>query len=277
MEKSNKIRQPAVAGLFYSKQKSTLEREVAVYLENSPAVKDVNQIYGLVAPHAGYMYSGGVAARAYRQLVDREFDVVVVIAPSHRTYFEEVSVYNGYGYSTPLGDIPVDRKLASEIAEMHSSIIYSDIGHEIDEHALEVQLPFLQQVLGEFKLVPVVMGNQDMGNVKLLAEALSKVLQGKKALVVASSDLSHYHHYDRAAMIDNVVVDNINEFDAEKLNENLLRNSCEMCGGGPVMATMMICRNLGAKSSKVLIYRNSGDVTGQKSEVVGYLSAIFYS
>ncbi len=272
----SKIRDSAVAGMFYSGDKNTLEREVAVFLENSPQVDIVTEIYGLVAPHAGYMYSGGVAARAYRQIIDREYEVIAVIAPSHRVYFEEISVYDGDFYRTPLGDIPVDKKLAAELAAAHPNIVHSDLGHDIDEHALEVQLPFLQHVLGSFNLLPIVMGNQDEANVDVLSDALSKILAGKKALVVASTDLSHFYGYDKASLLDKVVHESIANFDEQKLAADLQDNVCEMCGGGPVLVTMRVSRNLGAKRSKVLLYRNSGDVTGEKSQVVGYLAAMFY-
>ena len=274
---SIKIRQPAVAGLFYSSQKETLQREVAMYLENSPSLDDIQTIFGLVAPHAGYMYSGGVAARAYRQIVDREYEVVVVISPSHRVYFEEVSVYHGKAYSTPLGEIPVDTELAQAIAGEDSRLIYSGIGHDIDEHALEVQLPFLQHTLEDFKLIPIVMGDQNDENVQALSDALAKHLKGRKALIVASSDLSHYYSYDKAILLDGVVVEDINNFDDKKLAHDLKNGVCEMCGGGPVLATMKACRALGASKSKVILYRNSGDVTGDRSQVVGYLAALFYS
>lgn len=272
-----KIRKPAVAGMFYSKQQGTLEREVAVFLENSPKIEIVNKIYGIIVPHAGYLYSGGVAARAYRQLIDRDFDTVVVIAPSHRIYFEEISVYNGSAYNTPLGDVPVDRDLSRQIVNIHPKIVHSDIGHNIDEHSLEVQLPFLQQVLSEFKLIPIVMGNQDYSNIEILTNALTKVLKNKNALVVASSDLSHFYSSDKASLLDNVVVEDVGNFDEEKLNQNLQKGLCEMCGSGPVITTMKVCRNLGADKSKILIYRNSGDVMGDRSQVVGYLSAMMYT
>jgi len=273
---AKKIRQPAVAGMFYSAQKETLQREVAMFLENSQAVDIVTRVYGLVAPHAGFMYSGGVAARAYRQIVDRQFDVVVVIAPSHRVYFEEVSIYNGAAYETPMGVIPIDTALAAQIAESNPRLIYSGIGHDIDEHALEVQLPFLQHVLENFTLIPVVMGDQSAANIEALAAALAENLKGRNALIVASSDLSHYHSYDKAVLLDKVVVEDINNFDDQKLARDLADGVCEMCGGGPVLATMKACRLLGANKSKVLLYRNSGDVSGERAQVVGYLAAMFY-
>lgn len=274
---SGKIRKSQVAGAFYSAIKDTLERDIAVFLENAHAVEIVSKVYGLVAPHAGYMYSGGVAANAYRQVLDRDIDVVAVIAPSHRVYFENISVYNGAAYDTPIGPVSVNQDLVGELVARDPAIIASELGHEIDEHALEVHLPFLQQVLFDFTLIPIVMGDQNMQNVEILANALAEVLKDKKALIVASSDLSHFHHYNRAKLLDNVVVENINKFDHGKLSQDLASGRCEMCGGGPVIAAMKACKKLGANKSKVLLYRNSGDVSGDKESVVGYLAAMFYS
>ncbi len=274
---AKRIRKPAVAGTFYPAEKETLDQKIAIYLENSRPVEIVSKVYGLIVPHAGYIYSGGVAARAYRQIVDRDFDIVVVISPSHRIYFEEISVYDGDAYETPLGTIEVDKDKARRLAAMSPNIIVSDLGHEIDEHALEVQLPFLQHVLYDFKLLPIVMGNQDAANVDALSKALAELLKDCNALIVASSDLSHFHNYDKAVLLDKVVVEDINEFNDIKLAQDLTSNACEMCGGGPVLAAMKACRKLGANKAKVLLYRNSGDVSGEKDQVVGYLAGMLYS
>ena len=150
MSRDQKIRPPMVAGMFYPQKKLTLEREVAMLLENAMDKHITGKVFSLIVPHAGYLYSGGVAARAYRQIMDTNLDVVVVISPSHREYFKEISIYDGYAYSTPLGNIPVDRVLALELAQIHPQIIVSEVGHRYDEHALEVQLPFLQKVLDKF-------------------------------------------------------------------------------------------------------------------------------
>ena len=216
MASDDKIREPAVAGMFYSGRKENLTREVAVFLENSNAVEDVEHIYGLVAPHAGYLYSGGVAARAYRQIVDREYDTIVVISPSHRIYFDEVSIYNGSAYTTPLGKLPVDQELAKQICNCHENLLYSDMGHDVDEHALEVHLPFLQMVQEEFNLIPIVMGNQDRENIQILSDALVKTLNNKNALIVASTDLSHYYSHTKASVLDEVVIENTKNYDEDK-------------------------------------------------------------
>jgi len=276
MSRDQKIRPPMVAGMFYPQKKQTLEREVAMLLENAQEKNISGRVLSLIVPHAGYLYSGGVAARAYRQIMDANLDVVVVISPSHREYFKEISIYDGYAYSTPLGNIPVDRVLALELTQTHPQIVLSDIGHRYDEHALEVQLPFLQKVLEDFSLLPIVMGDQNKDNIDALAEGLFEILQNKKALIVASTDLSHFYNYDRAALLDEVVVENVKDFDEEKLLSDLNADRCEMCGGGPAIVAMKASKLLGADKSDVLLYRNSGDVTGDKSEVVGYLSAVIY-
>jgi AmmeMemoRadiSam system protein B len=276
MNEKTTIRQAAVAGMFYPRDKSNLEREIALFLENAPQADISGKILGLIVPHAGYMYSGGVAARAYRQIMDTNYDTVVVISPSHREYFTESVIYNGDGYATPLGIIPLATECAQKITDTYPAIKLGDKGHRTEEHALEVQLPFLQEVLGNFKLLPVMMGNQDSENITLLAEALADGLKDENALIVASTDLSHFYSYDKAALLDRIVVNDINEFNEEKLIDDLDRKRCEMCGGGPASVAMKAARFLGADRSKVLIYRNSGDVTGDKSQVVGYLSAIIY-
>jgi AmmeMemoRadiSam system protein B len=229
----------------------------------------------MIAPHAGYLYSGGVAAYGYRQLMEKEYDIVVVIAPSHTVYFNKISVYNGDFYQTPLGEIPVAQDFAWEMSERNPKIELSGLGHDGEEHSLEVQLPFLQHVLGDFKLVPIVMGDQSLMNVEILSDILALTLQNQKALIVASSDLSHFHDYDAAVELDQRVIAAVNGLDDGKLYDDLRNDKCEMCGGGPVLAAMRACKKLGANKSKVLTYRNSGDVTGDKSRVVGYLSALF--
>lgn len=276
MNDNPKIRPPMVAGFFYPGQKLQLEKEIAVFLENSPEIEISGNIIALVVPHAGYMYSAGVAARAYRQLVDKDFDVVAVISPSHREYFTEISVYDGYAYSTPLGVIPVDKSLAQELADTNSQFILSEKGHRFDEHALEVQLPLLQEVLDEFKLLPIVLGEHSYDNIETLANGLATVLKERKALIVASSDLSHFYNSDKAKSLDNVVVEDIKQFDGEKLFNDLQTGKCEMCGGGPVVATIKASKLMGANKSEVLMYRHSGEISGDMNEVVGYVSALFY-
>ncbi len=276
MSNGIKIRQPAVAGMFYPEKKMELDRTVAIVLEESREYDIPGVIQGMVVPHAGYTFSGGVAARAYRQVFEHDIDIVVVISPSHCEYFTEISIYDGYAYSTPLGALPVDREIAEKLLTTSPQIILSDKGHRFDEHALEVQLPFLQKVFNKFRFIPIVMGEHSQDNIQSLANGLAQVLKDEKALIVASSDLSHFYTDEKATSLDQVVVEDMEKFDDEKLFQDLKSGRAEMCGGGPAMATMKACKLLGADKGKVLLYRNSGDITGDRSEVVGYLSAIFY-
>jgi AmmeMemoRadiSam system protein B len=275
MSNSQKIRPPAVAGMFYPEKKTALDQEVAMVLEESREIDLQGEIVGIVVPHAGYIYSGGVAARAYRQVVDSDIEIVVVISPSHCEYFTEISVYNGYAYSTPLGTLPVDKELAQELVAQSPQIVMSEKGHRFEEHALEVQLPFLQKTIKSFRFLPVVMGEHSQDNIQSLANGLAQILIGKKSLLIASTDLSHFYDDEKANSLDQVVVDDIENFDDAQLFRDLQSGDCEMCGGGPAIAVMKACKLLGATKSQVLLYRNSGDITGDRKEVVGYLSAIF--
>jgi len=141
------------------------------------------------------------------------------------------------------------------------------------EHSLEIQLPFLQYLLGEFRLVPVMLGDQEWDCCQRLASELVSVLTGQKALLVASTDLSHFHPHDRAVQLDSRVVEHIENFDPRRLSEDLATRRCEACGGGPVIAAMLAARQMGADRAHVLRYANSGDVTGDRSQVVGYMAA----
>jgi MEMO1 family protein len=276
MPTSMKIRPPAVAGMFYPEKKSVLDQELAYLLEESRDLHLPGKIIGLIVPHAGYMYSGGVAARAYRQILDQDIKTVIVIAPSHCEYFTEISVYDGYAYTTPMGSVLVNQDLAQALASMSPQIILSEKGHRFDEHALEVQLPFLQKVLPDFSLVPIVMGEHSQENIDILAMSLAKTLKNEKALLIASTDLSHFYSADKAQELDQVVVENITAFDENKLFQDIQSGKCEMCGGGPAMAVMKSAKKLGADHSRLILYRNSGDITGEQNEVVGYLSAALY-
>ncbi len=270
------VREPAVAGMFYPNNKLELDREIAMLLEESKDYNIPGVIKGIIVPHAGYMYSGGVAARAYRQILDHDIEVVVVISPSHTEYFTEVSVFNGYAYATPLGTLPVDHDLAEKITSFNPQIILSDKGHRFEEHALEVQLPFLQKVIEEFRFVPIVMGEHSKDNIRTLSQALQNVLAGQKALIVASSDLSHFYTDEKATELDRVAATDIENMDEDQLYKDLQNGRCEMCGGGPAMVALKAGKGLGADKAKVLLYRNSGEITDDRTEVVGYLSAVIY-
>ncbi len=268
-----KIRQPAVAGSFYPADPKQLAGMIDGFLSKA-APPPLEDVVALVAPHAGYQYSGPVAAYSYALLKGRKFDRVVVIAPSHYEAFDYSSVYDGAAYTTPFGQVPVDQAFAAKLAKMGPSIKLSGTGHtpspDRPEHAIEDQLPFLQRVLGQFELVPIVMGDQSYDACRALGVALAELVAGSNTLILASSDLSHYHTYDEAVRIDHKTLKAIGEYDYFDLSRNLELQVWEACGGGPIMATMIAAERLGANQAKVLRYANTGDVTGDRSRVVGY-------
>jgi len=273
---SQRIRPAYCAGKYYSKQKSILEREVAVFLENAAPLENVRHVYGLIAPNDDYYSSGGVAARSYRQIIDQDFDYVIIISSSQHTYFEEISLFNGEAYETPMGKVPVATELIQQIAGVSDKIIISDIGHEADENGIEVQLPFLQQILYEFRVVPIMMGNQDPENIRLLADALVEVANGKNVLFVASTNLSQNHTYQQAVRLDKEVVGLVEKCQVDELNRRYQEGAIEMSSGGAAICLMQTCCQLGAEKSQVLLYRNSGDMGTEKNAVTGYLSAVLY-
>jgi len=271
----NKTRPPAVAGMFYPDDPTELKQQIDFYLNNLEKKPIIGELMAIVVPHAGYMYSGQVAAAAYIHLLDQEFDYVVVIAPSHREYFKGISVLPALGYSTPLRDVKIATSYCERLIEQNDNIIASWEGHN-EEHALEVQLPFIQRVLGDFELIPIIMGDQNFDNCILLGEALVKVFRHQKTLIVASSDLSHYYPALDAEIKDKKVVKRINAFDYEGLWDDIESQSSEACGAGPIVAAMYTAKKRGANKSEVLLYQHSGNITGDHSAVVGYLSAAIH-
>ncbi len=269
-----KIRPPHVAGYFYPADPLKLQNDIQRMLSDAKVDKSFGKIIGIVSPHAGYMYSGRTAAYAYNVLKGKNYKTAIVISPSHAEYFPGISVYDGDGYETPLGVVEIDEEKADKLVE-GSKLIFRGVQGHRREHALEVQIPFLQSVLDNFKIVPVVMGDQSKVFVDELARQLSEVLDDE-TILVASSDLSHFYNAQQADMLDSIVERRINEFDYEQLQKDLETHKCEACGGGPIVAMMKAAAQKNFNKAKVLKRTDSGDVTGDKSEVVGYLSAVVY-
>ncbi len=272
---TTEIRTPAVAGMFYEKEPAILRKHIENLLAQVKPPKIVGEILGLVSPHAGYFYSGKTAAYSYKLLESKKYDTVIVISPSHYEYFQGVSIYNGTAYETPLGRISINQELRDEFKNYNSLIEISKRGHG-REHALEVQLPFLQVVLEDFKLLPIVMGDQSNEIVFATAEILAEVLKGKNFLLVASSDLSHYYSHSVANSLDSRVERLINEYDEATLMNELEEEKVQACGGGPIVTVMRTSRLLGANKATVLYRNDSSEASGDKHQVVGYLSAVFY-
>jgi len=272
------IRKPAVAGMFYPGQPGELAKTIAGFFAEVKKTPLPGRPLALIAPHAGYPYSGKVAASAYKLLEGEEYDTVMVVSPSHTVFFRGSSVYTGDGYETPLGVVETNLELAQKVGSIHPLVYGSAHGHSTGatrgEHALEVHLPFLQVALGKFKLVAIVMGDQEEESVSALGEALAAALKGCNCLMVASTDLSHFHPQKEANRLDGAVREAIQAYDPTALSEVLERGKGEACGGGPVTAVMNAAKRLGSREIRFLDYATSGDVTGDFSEVVGYLSAV---
>lgn len=270
------VRRPAVAGQFYPGDPAALARDVDRYLAAAPAPELGGEVVALVSPHAGYMYSGAVAAHGYACVAGAAYDAVVVVAPSHRVAFRGSSVYARGAYETPLGLVPVDAELAAAILDPDAGIVDEPRVH-VNEHSLEVQIPFLQRALGAFRIVPIMMGDQSAPAVRALGERIARAVAGagdRKVLLVASTDLSHYHDQQTAKGLDARVLEAIGAFDPDRLVRLLASGDCEACGGGPTAAVMVAARKLGATEARVLRYATSGDVTGDTGQVVGYVSAV---
>ena len=274
-----RVRKPAVAGMFYPSDFQALQRDVKRYLVNVERTAVDGRIVAVISPHAGYTYSGQVAAYAYKLVAGIDFDDVIVIGPSHRVDFVGASIYDGEGYETPLGIVPINRELSRKIAEQSKIIEYIPQAHA-QEHSLEVQIPFLQSVLGRFGLVPMVMGpSWNVDVCRQLSQAVIQSIMGKKVLIVASSDLTHSYDYRQVVAQDRLLARHIDQFDIDGLADDLRKGRCQACGGGPILVTMMAAQALGANRAGVLRLTNSGDVTGMKGPgnyVVGYMAAALY-
>jgi len=270
---------PAVAGMFYSASKEELLKELEWAFKHRLGPgrlpkrgEDGGKPPALIAPHAGYMYSGPVAAHAYLQLEDRRVGTVIVLGPNHYGVGTSVSIFPEGEWITPLGGIEIDRELAMELAKLSDVFSLDEISHE-REHSIEVQLPFLQYVLPGFKLVPICILDQSLETCIRIGEALGEILRSyEDVLLVASSDMTHYEPHDQAKEKDSKALKEITALNVEGLYEAIAKYDISMCGYGPVAAILHACRSAGAKNGEVLKYATSGDITGDYGSVVGYAS-----
>ena len=258
--------------MFYPAGKEDLAENIRSLFADVRLKSIEGRPVALISPHAGYQYSGLTAAHGYQLLRKQKFDAVVIVSPSHREYFDGISVYDGSAYKTSFGEMPVEERLRGELLAGDTILEASGRGHG-QEHAIEVQLPFVQTMLGNVRIVPIVIGDQRREYCFHLGEKLGSVLSGKNVLLIASTDLSHYHSYDAALELDKVIIDDVAEFDYERVMEHLETEQTEACGGGPTVAVMLAAHRLGADRVEILAHCNSGDVTGDRQRVVGYLSA----
>lgn len=271
----NQYRHPFAAGYFYPGDEDKLREQLGWLLNIGRKDKIFDKVSGLVAPHAGYIYSGRTAAFAYNTIKDKNYKTIIIISPSHKEYFRGVSVYEGDGYVTPMGAVKINKDLVNQLTEGSKNIFKGIEGHR-SEHGIEVHLPFLQFILEEFNIVPIVMGDQSKIFIDELADRISKTIDDD-TLIVASSDLSHFYPREVAQDLDSVVEKRINDYDYEGLYRDLEHKRCEACGGGPIV-TMMKSIDLKNKNKSMVLNRSdSGDTTRNTDEVVGYLSAAVYS
>ena len=274
------IRHSTVAGAWYPGTKGSLARAVDGYLANVDQAPVAGELLGLISPHAGYSYSGQTAAYAYHQLGGQQVDIVVLIGPSHRDWVGEYSASTEDAYETPLGLVPLDRAFIDELA---GRVMLGHIQHD-REHSLELQLPFLQRQLGGFRMVPLLMRSDDPAAARSLGRALASVIreqaaEGKRVLLVASSDLHHIEDYQQVVRRDQEVVDAIAAYDLERLKSLFLTLDCTVCGRMPILTVMHAAHDLGANAAEILYHTNSGDVSGQRSRgqyTVGYVAAAIY-
>jgi hypothetical protein len=280
------VRRSAVAGSWYPGTEAAIVQEVDGYLAAAGTVDAPGRLVALVSPHAGLRYSGPVAAFGYGLLRALSKgagsgpgkDVsVVLVGPSHRAAFDGVALHGAGAWDTPLGRVAIDEEIAQALLDA-DPVVFDDPDVHRDEHSLEMQMPFLQRLLPGLRIVPLLMGSQAREEVEALAGALAKALSGRRVLLLASSDLSHYQPAEDANRVDARVVDEVSRFDADALMDRLERHHNVACGGGPVVAVMKAARALGADRATVLKYGDSGDVGERdKSHVVGYLSAALTS
>jgi len=270
-----KMRATAVAGSFYPADPTALSSMIDDLLARVSGPPVADQILALVAPHAGYVYSGPVAAYTYAALKGSKFSRVVIIAPSHHESFGYSSIYEGNAYTTPLGNVPVDKAFARELAKMSPAIQLSGKGHDPassgGEHAIEVELPWLQKVLGNFELVPIVMGDQSYESSRALGVALAKLIkcEGKEGetLVLASSDLSHFHPYDDAVKIDRKTLDAMQAWDYFSMSRNFKSRIWEACGGAPIVAAMIYAEHMGVACFEVRKFRRRNRRSFKRSRI----------
>jgi hypothetical protein len=278
--KSQTVRRSTIAGSWYPGTEKTLERTIDEYLAQVDQPPVEGELLALISPHAGYTYSGQTAAYAYHQLQGREVDTVVIMGPSHRAWVGDFAVSAEDAYETPLGRIPLDQEF---IADLEGLVSLQRVRRDA-EHSLEIQLPFLQRQLGDFRMVPIMLSTSEPAVAQRLAGALARAIQrrdneGGHTLLVASSDLHHIENYDEVVRRDKPVVEAIAAYDLEALTPLLIAPGCSVCGRMPILTLLHATRLLGADAVEVLHQTNSGDVTGQRRSggyTVGYMAAAVY-
>ncbi|UCG61097.1 MAG: AmmeMemoRadiSam system protein B [Candidatus Zixiibacteriota bacterium] len=274
---NGETRKPAVAGTFYPGDSTRLTQVVRDYLRKVKDLPEVDgQLMALIVPHAGLVYSGQIAAYSYKLLEGSDVKTVVLCGPAHRIGFQGASVYGpDITWQTPLGEIPCDKEVCQQMVASHENISVLPEPHA-PEHCLEVQLPFLQMILRDFEIVPLLIGYPDQEVVENVADAMAGIDIGKDAILVASTDWQHYRPASEGWKYDSVGVDCIRRLNPDDLESYLKQGKTEACGGIATVAVMRAAIAKGADKVKILKYGDSGDASGDKATVVGYLAAAIY-
>jgi AmmeMemoRadiSam system protein B len=274
---SASVRPSPIAGKWYEGHSAALTQAVDRYLDQAEFPELHGDVIAIIAPHAGHKYSGPVAGFSFATVRDRSFDLVAVLSPMHHAYRQSVLTTAHEAYATPLGQVPVDKDAIDDL----DTRLLIGLGEGLSriandqEHSLEIELPFLQRALsGEFKLLPVMVRSQSYDVCQFLGAALAETLLGKNALVVASTDLSHFYNQKEAVIFDTEMLRRIESFDPEAVFNAELEHKGFACGLSALTAVLIAAKALGANIVKVLHHATSGDVTGDLSSVVGYGAAV---
>jgi MEMO1 family protein len=257
---------------WYPASAGELRREISDYMDRAARLDLApNSVVGMVAPHAGYFFSAHVAGAGYRQVRGGDYDTAVLIGPDHTgAAMGGLALPDFSAWRTPLGDVPVDSEL---VALLEQRVVLRRVRRD-QEHSLEVQLPFLQVALGNFKLLPIMMGSQSPEACRDLGLAVADTVRDRRPLLVASTDLSHYQPDRVARDLDQKTLSHVLNFDPEGLAQALTRGEAHACGGGPVAAVVFAARELGATQARLVKYATSGDVYTDRAQVVGYASVV---
>jgi AmmeMemoRadiSam system protein B len=276
------LRRAAVAGSWYPGVASRLTADVDRYLANAD-VDPGPRLRAVIAPHAGLMYSGPVAGYSYKAAGETPYATIVLVGPSHHIAFRGVSIWPRGSWETPFGPVDVDEPLAAAMSAAAPAQVVERADAHVREHSVELQLPFVAHLWPGAAIVPLVMGRQSRETAFALGDAIASTIAAREGsptsasvLLVASSDLSHYHDAQTAAAMDAVVLRPVDRLDPEGLMDALEHEPRHACGGGPMVSVLHAARTLGAAHARVLHHADSGDVSGDKSSVVGYMAAAIW-
>ncbi len=269
------IREPVAAGQFYPDGKEDLEGMIKYCYEhkygpgNQP-IEPSKKIFGIICPHAGYVYSGPTACHSYKSISSQNPELVIIIGPNHFGIGRNAATMIDAKWRTPLGMVQVDSEATQEIAKKSKIIEIDNYSHSQD-HSLEVQIPMLQSTLSkEFQILPIILLAQDLETAKDVGYAVSEIAKKKNSLIVGSSDFTHYEENSFAHLQDKALIEPILEMDVERFYHVLKEKRVTACGFGAIASTIIACKNLGSTKGELLSYATSGDVSGNAESVVGY-------